>query len=152
MNVTSSIETLCYRSTVIDDIVDTLCYSATVIDDTEDSGQALADMNDHDWRVAQGNDAVLQFWLKVLRNRQEPRKSDLPNGLAHLNIFKTFSHLKMERGVLYRHVKMKDEVRRHIPLPQTLVQAALQSFHDDIGHQGKERTYSLLQERFNGLV
>ncbi len=61
---------------------------------------------------------------------------------------KTFTSLKMIRGILYRVVKDKEDMVNQIVLPECYRRTVLQGLHDDIGHHGWERTLSLIRERF----
>ena len=40
------------------------------------------------------------------------------------------------------------EIKKQLILPSPLIPDILQSFHNDVGHQGKDRTLSLLRDRF----
>lgn len=52
------------------------------------------------------------------------------------------------RGVLYREVIKGYEKIKQLVLPQIYRETALRGLHNDVGHQGRGRTLSLLQERF----
>ncbi|CAC5418472.1 unnamed protein product [Mytilus coruscus] len=84
---------------------------------------------------------LLLYWKgeeKVTR-RQLSRESKEVRRLV--NNIKT---LKEKDGIIYRETKDN----RQLLLPSTLKQRVLKSVHDDMGHQGFERTFSLLKTRY----
>ncbi len=54
----------------------------------------------------------------------------------------------MVRGIIYRVTHVKYETINQIVLPTCYRKTALQGLHDDVGHHGRDRTLSLLRERF----
>ena len=63
-------------------------------------------------------------------------------------IKKKFNSLKMIRGVMYREIQINDEMVNQLVLPECYRNSVLKGLHTDIGHPGKERTLSLIRERF----
>ena len=63
-------------------------------------------------------------------------------------IKKKFDSLKMIRGILYREIQINNEKINQLVLPKCYRNLVLQGLHSDIGHPGKERTLSLVRERF----
>lgn len=61
---------------------------------------------------------------------------------------KQFNHFKVSRGVLYREIEENGEKVRQIVLPDCYKPYVLQGLHNDVGHLGRERTLSLVRERF----
>lgn len=52
------------------------------------------------------------------------------------------------QGVIYRKGKVYGEERLQLLLPESLRTELFHALHDDLGHQGRDRTVSLFKERF----
>ena len=61
---------------------------------------------------------------------------------------KVFHSLKMIRGILYREMKDGDNTIQQLVLPKIYQKIVLQGLHNDVGHPGRDRTLSLVRERF----
>ena len=61
---------------------------------------------------------------------------------------KTFNNLKMIRGILYREIKDGENTIQQLGLPTVYRKTVLQGLHNDVGHPGRDRTLSLIRERF----
>ena len=59
-----------------------------------------------------------------------------------------FSRLTLKQGVLHQLYINNDEEYHQLVLPECYRGKVLKSLHDDMGHQGIERTLALLHERF----
>ncbi|CAC5418357.1 unnamed protein product [Mytilus coruscus] len=83
---------------------------------------------------------LLVYWKgeEIVTRRQLSRESKEVRRLV--NNIKT---LKEKDGIIYKETKDN----RQLLLPSTLKQRVLKSVHDDMGHQGFERTFSLLKTR-----
>jgi transposase InsO family protein len=136
-----SIQTLSY--------VETLSFSTQVLDDCEDiPGQSLNGFTDREWRQAQSRDLDLRFWIKHVREQRKPTKDQIPASPVHMTMSRTFDHLCLVRGILHREVNIDGEVRLQVVLPSALISRVLTGLHDDIGHPGRDRTISMLRDRF----
>ena len=52
------------------------------------------------------------------------------------------------KGVLYRSTEINGETVDQLVLPAALKDVIFTSYHDDLGHQGRDRTISLIRHRF----
>ena len=59
-----------------------------------------------------------------------------------------FAHLGVKKGVLYRNVMIGDDRKSQLVLPSAHVDIILESLHDDMSNPGKNRTMSLVRDRF----
>lgn len=86
-----------------------------------------------------------QFW-KARRKPSARERRDLPRQVRSL--LKQWDKIKEDGGLLYRVV---DDVFlgqcQQLLLPTCFVEAVLRSVHDQMGHQGIERTLGLLKQR-----
>ena len=65
-----------------------------------------------------------------------------------LVMYRTFRSLKLIRGMLYRESENYSEKRNQLVLPCCFTEQVLNGLHNDMGHPGKDRTLSLLQDMF----
>ena len=94
-----------------------------------------------DWKKTQEKDTRLQYWRKMVETGQKPEKEDTI-------LKRQFSHLHFINDVLHRQVTNNDKVQQQIVLPSAHVNTVLEAMHNDMGHPGKDRTLSLLKDRF----
>ena len=59
-----------------------------------------------------------------------------------------FSKLSLCDGILYHQATLRGNTVQQIVLPDSARVSVFKALHDDLGHQGRDRTLSLLQERF----
>ena len=82
--------------------------------------------------------------VDYIRHNQKPSRQDVgPNPLL-----RQFNHLKLINGVLHRVTSVDEETRHQLVLPMAHVATVLESLHNDMGHPGKDRTISLIRDRF----
>ena len=126
--------------------VECISMSAEVVDQTfAVLGQSLERRSAQDIAKAQLEDPVLGAWIKALKcNRSLPRSDSPPMRAMH----QTADRLKLIDGVLYRVVTVNEETVNQLVLPDRYVKEVLHSIHDQAGHQGRDRTLSLLRDRF----
>ena len=55
---------------------------------------------------------------------------------------------KLIDGVLYKKSTINNEKRNRMCLPRSLQEDLFKAYHDDLGHQGRDRTLSLRKQRF----
>lgn len=63
-------------------------------------------------------------------------------------MLKTFKSLKLIRGILYRETVTENEKKSQLVLPSCYIEQVLCGLHNDMGHPSKDRTLSLLRDRF----
>ena len=113
-----------------------------VLDDYDPRGSSTS--NIIDWEKAQSLDPDIHQLLEYIRDSKRPfRKVVGPNPLL-----RQFNHLKLIDGVLHRVTSVDEEMRHQLVLPMAHVSTVLESLHNDMGHPGKDRTLSLVRDRF----
>ena len=131
--------------------VEGLAFSAAVVDDSFDTpGQVLHMLSDADIRNAQRKDPVLGIWVESLENNGRPSK-DIFNGYRgdhHRSLFQTADKLKLMDGKLYRVTEVEEKLVKQLVLPSCYRAEVLTMLHNEIGHPGRDRTLSLLRDRF----
>ena len=128
--------------------IESLCMSANVVDVEPDTGQDIRSMTERDWRMAQSQDQDLRLWIDCVRCKRKPRKEDISKTNVNFSFHRVFSSLFLFRGILYREVTIEGEKRKQLVLPASHVEQALKGCHTDTGHPGRDRTLSLLRDRF----
>ena len=132
-----SVKAICSSMTV-KPLVETICLSAGVVDDQildDDTAVGVQDL-----RRAQRDDTDIGPVIRALSNGTRPRLDQFRPGSESHQLVRDWEKLKLRRGVLYRYVKMDGEDVHQIVLPRKYRQLALKGLHDDVGHQGRDRT------------
>ena len=116
-----------------------------------ESGSAI------DWMKEQRADPYLSVIIKLIESGQLQKRKlhgkDSPEVKSLLRIRKG---LKLVKDILYRKRysdnSSSKKVLWQLVVPKVHRSRALAGCHDDVGHQGRMRTLSLLRERFFGQV
>ena len=98
----------------------------------------------------QATDPVIGTFLQYWKRGTPPTKQEMANaGRGVKKLVQQWSKIKLKDGVLYRQIQLPREgqVVFQLLLPQCLHGEVLRSLHDDQGHQGIERTNSLVRQR-----
>ena len=106
-----------------------------------------------DWVKLQRNDPNLSVIIKLIESDQlfkrKLHRKDSSEVKALLRIRKS---LKLSKDILYRKSYTDNSSSRKVlwqlVVPKAYRARALAGCHDDVGHQGRMRTISLLRERF----
>lgn len=59
-----------------------------------------------------------------------------------------WNKLELRDGVLYRQGVLNNQEYHQLVLPENLRSDVFQALHEDLGHQGRDRTLSLFKQRF----
>ena len=87
--------------------------------------------------------------MSQVRSKDRPRRQDIPRTTEHSTVFKNLDSFCIRRGPLHKETTVDGEVRTQLVLPSAFVSRALRGLHNDIGHPGRDRTTSLVRERFS---
>ncbi|KAL5020795.1 hypothetical protein ScPMuIL_002122, partial [Solemya velum] len=130
-------------------LIETVAMSTVdIMEVTEDEGYPMAQIDIREIRQNQRQDPLLALWVTAVRDRIRPNRNKIPNTRDHARMFKIFGNLVIIRGVLYRKTTVNGEEKKQLVLPQVYIEQALRGVHDNLGHPGRDRTLSLLRERF----
>lgn len=102
-------------------------------------------LSSKDWTNAQAKDPILAQIVKHISNGTKPAQ---PMDRKLSSYLREWPHLVQLHGVLYRKTSVGGEERFQLLLPEALRSDLLQALHDDLGHQGRDRTTSLFKEKF----
>ena len=107
------------------------------------------DINTVDWAEEQTNDHSINRVLHFVKSGYYPQKSELDSEDQEvLKYLRHWKNLYIQNGILYRETSLNGEKFRQLVLPVRFRALVLKHLHDDVGHQGQERTLSLVRSRF----
>ena len=118
---------------------------------SKDSG-----MTESDWRTKQQSDPQLVQLYDLLERGYHlgSKKKQIPQKFPLVEPFlKNIKQIQVKDDLLYRKVVSFNQgaiktCLWQLVLPQQLIEKALTGCHDQVGHLGRDRTLSLLRERF----
>ena len=118
--------------------------------ETLDNMPHLPDYTEVDIRRHQYNDPVLRFWFPYVRDNYKPMKQHLPFSYPqhHSQLYRNFDKLRIRNGVLMRETTVDDTKKLQIVLPYSCMNMVLHRLHTDMGHPGRDKTISLVRDRF----
>ena len=143
--LSDSVRVIC--ASVVTPHLETISTSVDILSATEFPGEPMAQIEQREIRKQQLNDSFLGFWVRAVRNKTQPHRDTLRKR-EDLAMHKLFNSLKLIRGVLYRELDIDNEKKHLLLLPTCFIEQVLTGLHNDMGHPGKDRTLSLLRDRF----
>lgn len=142
-----SIKAICNSIQTIPYIEILPCSTLNILDVMEETGEKMAQVELRELRNSQRNDPIVGVWLRACLDKQFPKKSVLTN-TQHQTMSRHFKQFKIIRGLLYREMTENGTHVKQLVLPSIYKKDVLQGLHDQVGHPGKERTISLIRNRF----
>ncbi|PJE78238.1 hypothetical protein CI610_02831 [invertebrate metagenome] len=102
-----------------------------------------------DWQKQQSDDSEMARVVDLLKNGFLPRGNTLKDESPYVQtILRDWKKFHLLDGVLYRTVSPEGQEVNQLVLPKKYHTMALKGVHDDVGHQGKEKTLWLARQRF----
>ena len=95
-----------------------------------------------DWHKAQSKDNNIRLVIDGLLEGQRPNK------LQDKRYLLAWDSYKLKDGILYKRATLNEEDVEQLVLPSSLIDTVFKAYHDDLGHQGRDRTTSLIRRRF----
>nr|XP_034334873.1 uncharacterized protein LOC117692026 [Crassostrea gigas] len=115
-------------------------------EEVDETPQKLSNI---DWREEQGKDKVISRVKDLLNGGVKPSGNNLQQESEPVRLLlREWRQLVAERGILVRKAVIAGEEVRQLVLPGKYRSSVLIGLHDDMGHQGRDRTYWLVQQRF----
>lgn len=125
-----------------------LCCKTDVLDSCDAQGQEVSRFTEDDWKNAQEKDSYIHLWLDFVRKGKKPTKDMLPPDPIHMSFLKAFDKLALKNDVLYRNIVVDEKPSYQLVLPSEFKLHIFKGLHNDVGHPGRDRTLSLLRDRF----
>ena len=108
----------------------------------------FCDTADHiDLQAIQENDPIISFWKQQVESGKKPSKNLLKTDIDYI-YFRNFSKLCIRDSILFREVKTEDRTISQTVVPRSFIPVILEQLHNKIGHLGRDRTLSLVRQRF----
>ena len=123
-----------------------MCMSAQVLDFDEVEEEPLITILDP--RSKQHKDPNIGPVIKAVSQGRFLKLNQYIPGTAIYQLVREFNNLKIRRGLLYRDTIHGEQQKLQAVLPTLYKDMVLDSLHDKAGHQGRDRTLSLIQDRF----
>ena len=142
---TDTIKVVC--GAIITPPLEAVHMSVDIVDATEFPGEPMAQKDIREIRKQQLNDQFVGFWVRAVRDKKVPLRSNF-HTREDFTMLRQFESLKLVRGVLYRQVQTEDGMKNQLVLPACFIEEVLIGLHTDMGHPSKDRTLSLLRDRF----
>lgn len=111
----------------------------------------LPSMSKEELRHKQREDSDLARTLFYVERRRRPSRRERPNETVEtLKLLRHWDKLTVAEGLLYRVSRdiVTKKKRHQYIVPLSLRPEVLTGCHDEAGHQGQDRTLSLLKQRF----
>lgn len=107
------------------------------------------DLSTVDWAQEQSADETIDRVRKLVIDGILPHRYDRDKISPEvLKYFREWKKLSVCNNVLYRSSVLNGDVTQQLVLPFRFRNLVLQHLHDDAGHQGRDRTLSLVRSRF----
>jgi transposase InsO family protein len=102
-----------------------------------------------DWKKAQSDDPVISQVITYLKDGMRPTaQRTATEDPAVRKYLRDWSKLELREGVLYRQGQVYGQEYLQLVLPTHLRDEIFLALHDDLGHQGRDRTTTLFKQRF----
>lgn len=120
--------------------------SVNIIEMTDSPGKPLAQVEMREIRKHQREDKHIGKWVTATIDKKIPHIKYFTKEDSIMK--KNFSSFKIIRGILYRQITINEETVLQLVLPEVYRKTALLGLHNEIGHPGRDRTMTLLRDRF----
>ena len=101
-----------------------------------------------DWREAQLSDPCIGVILIKVETGSKALAKRTLDQAVDARYLREWDKLFVSQGVLHRKVSINEQDFQQLVLPPVFHQEVFQVLHDDLGHQGRDRTTSLFKQRF----
>ena len=134
---------------IMEDVIHTSSNAHTAVVDCN-TIYTLPKYDSEDVKKMQSDDPVIGQFLKYFETGVKPTRAERQKENRQvLDMVRQWDRMKFVDGVLRRQVNDPNEgLLRQLVLPQCLKAEVLRLLHDQAGHQGIERTTTLVQRRF----
>ena len=159
-------------TTVFPDVLKTVCQSVVVEKDERPLIESLVDIDDElphdqmsedtiqdetlvgtaltsqDWRIAQAADPNICFVIDNLLIGIKPTAQEAEQQEIDRKYLSDWNTYSLKDGILHKSSTFNGEKHDRLVLPDSVKDIVFQAYHDDLGHQGRDRTISLINTRF----
>ena len=101
-----------------------------------------------DWRKAQRDDHGISFIVDHLIEGHKLSLSEADASKIDKRMIVDWTKYHLKDGVLYKTITLSDEEFDLLCLPHSLRDDRFYAYFTDLGHQGRDRTLSMMKRRF----
>ena len=105
-------------------------------------------LTSQDWRKAQASDPNICFIIDNLLIRRKPTSQQAKQQDIDMKYLSDWNTYNLKDGIQYKSVTFNGEINDLLVLPESSKDIVFEAYHDDLGHQGRDRTISLMSTRF----
>lgn len=107
------------------------------------------DLHTVDWQKEQASDGILSRVIELFKSGVRPTGKYLQAESADVQKFlREWKNFIFTDGILYRSTVLDGQSTQQLVLPSSYKELVLKGLHDDVGHQGRDRTSWLVRQRF----
>ena len=130
--------------------VECVLVAQNVSIDTDEVGtDSGSDLSQIDWRAEQTVDSTLNRVRQSFTSGHKPTKRQIALESKDAQSFlRQWDSLFLKDDILYRRHNLNGTTVNQLVLPEIYRDIALVGLHDEAGHQGRDRTLSLVKSRF----
>lgn len=100
------------------------------------------------WRKVQSADPPIQTIIDYIKNGARPSATRVVADNIDRRYMKIWDQLTLTNGVLYRKTRFQNKEVKQLVLPASIHHDVFAALHDDLGHQGRDRSTALFRQRF----
>ncbi|MCG8048342.1 MAG: RNase H-like domain-containing protein, partial [Candidatus Thiodiazotropha endolucinida] len=100
-----------------------------------------------DWKKAQLADRNIAQILELLALGQRPTAWQVEASSIDKRFFKDWEKFRIEDGLLLREATQQGQKVKQLVVPEKLRIDMFKAYHNDLGHQGRDRTLSIMKRR-----
>ena len=134
-----------------ENLVVTSCASILdSVDPQADDSVDATDMSTIDLAKKQASEVTIDRVIELLKGGYKPQNTDRKSESSEiLKYFREWNKLSLSSSILYRSTVLNSVEKKQLVLPVHFHSIVLQHLHDDVGHQCRDRTLSLVRARFD---
>ncbi len=147
----SSVQAVCQVYTVQSNQLPVVeCVSMNTSGALKDiDGPEVMDISKVDWKRKQKSDVVVGRVIDIYQTGHKPTKRLASKETSEVQkLLNHWDNFFMREGVLYKKYQHAGLEYMQLVLPEQYRRTAIKGIHDDVGHQGRDRSISLAKERF----
>ena len=91
---------------------------------------------------------MTSFHKPYVRPKTRPTKEDLPSDPAHMAIWRNFDKVQIFNEIMYRETYKGGNQKYQVTIPASCLPTILTLYHYDMGHPGRDKSISLVQDKF----
>ncbi|MCG8077519.1 MAG: hypothetical protein JAY75_14940, partial [Candidatus Thiodiazotropha taylori] len=104
-------------------------------------------LTSQDWQKAQATDQSIRFVIDAVLEGVKPTTEQAKCKEADVGYLPDWDRYFFEDGILYKGEEINDQCFNRLVLPESCRDLVFKAYHDDLGHQGRDRTASLIRQR-----